>query len=151
MLDLYEELKRLVRELDDRGVPYALCGGLAMAVYHVPRATIDIDLLVPSAAIDDACSAARDLGYSIEEKPMSFAEGQIEIRRLSKVDAETNDLLSVDFVLQSPLLKGVWEDRVAVEWDEGTVHVVSRDGLIRMKELRGSGQDRDDIQALRGD
>ncbi|MHC4469425.1 MAG: hypothetical protein ACYTDY_05790 [Planctomycetota bacterium] len=148
MLDLYDELKALVLGMEERGVEYALCGGLAMAVYHVPRATIDIDLLVQPNALEHAGSVAHGLGYAIEAKPLSLASGKIEIRRLSKVDPDSHDLLSLDLVLVTPVLEEVWDSRVRVEWDEGSLSVVSREGLIRMKSLRNSGQDMDDIRAL---
>ena len=38
MLDLYEEFRKLIGALDERHVDYALCGGIAMAVYDYPRA-----------------------------------------------------------------------------------------------------------------
>ena len=48
MLDLYEEFRAVVTALEDRDIDYAVCGGLAVAVYTEPRATVDIDLLVLS-------------------------------------------------------------------------------------------------------
>lgn len=50
-MDLYEQLAMIVQELDAEGIPYALYGALALAVHGVPRATSDIDLIVP---LDDA-------------------------------------------------------------------------------------------------
>ncbi len=82
MLDLLEELRNIIARVDAAGLPYALCGGLAMAVHGNPRATVDIDLLVLV---------------------------------------------------------------------EGKITVVSRDGLIALKSLRGSGLDQDDIKHLRGE
>ena len=150
MLDLYEELKAVVHALTLDSVDYALCGGLAMAVYHVPRATIDIDLLVPADHLAPAEASARRLGYVIEAKPMVPAGGEIEIRKLSKVDPDTNDLLSLDLVVVTSAVADAWETRQSVEWDEGVLTVVSREGLITMKAIRNSGQDRDDIRALEG-
>jgi hypothetical protein len=150
MLDLYDELTALVHGLEKQGIEYAVCGGLAMAIYQVPRATIDIDLLVPEAAAGRAAALAGSLGYTIEAKPMSLAGGRVEIRRLSKIDPGSQDLLSLDLVLVTPALEPVWEDRERVEWEEGPLSVVSRGGLIRMKRLRDSGQDRDDIRTLEG-
>ena len=46
-------------------------------------------------------------------------------------------------------LQPVWEGREAMEWDFGKISVVSRDGLISLKSLRGSGLDQDDIKHLR--
>ncbi len=46
MLDLFEEFSSLVVTLNQAEIRYALCGGMAMAVHGVPRATEDIDLLI---------------------------------------------------------------------------------------------------------
>jgi hypothetical protein len=45
MTDLHAQLKAVLRALDTTGVPYAICGGLALMVYQRPRATVDIDLM----------------------------------------------------------------------------------------------------------
>jgi len=48
-------------------------------------------------------------------------------------------------------LEPVWESRERVRWEHGRLPVVSRAGLVRMKRLRDSGQDRDDIALLESD
>ncbi|NOT58834.1 MAG: hypothetical protein HOP19_01280 [Acidobacteria bacterium] len=58
MLNLYEELKLLIARLNESGESYALCGGLAMAVHGVPRATVDIDLLILARFVEK-CNLAR--------------------------------------------------------------------------------------------
>jgi hypothetical protein len=45
-LDLVSELANVVRALDAAGVPYALCGGIAVTIHGHVRATKDIDLLI---------------------------------------------------------------------------------------------------------
>lgn len=82
---------------------------------------------------------------------MDLAGGQVRIRRVSKVDPASGDLLSLDLLLVTPVLEEVWRTRLQVEGEQGSVWVVSRAGLITLKRLRGSGQDRDDIQRLEGD
>ena len=62
MLDLYEELKAIVAALDENGIDYALCGGLAMAVWGAPRATVDIDLLILAERLEETKAIARSLG-----------------------------------------------------------------------------------------
>ena len=52
MFDLYEEFKSIVSALEEQGIDYAVCGGLAMAVHGLPRATVDIDLLIPSESLE---------------------------------------------------------------------------------------------------
>jgi len=148
MLDLYDELKAVTASFDANGVAYALCGGLALAVYGLTRATVDIDLLIPEECLEAAGSAARDLGYTIAAPPMSLAGGTIKIRRISKLDPDTGDLLMLDLLLATAPLTDVWRTRREVEWEHGSLWVVSREGLIALKRLRRSGQDLDDIARL---
>jgi hypothetical protein len=151
VLDLLEEFRGLVAALEDRGIAFAVCGGLAVAVHAHPRATVDVDLLVPADSLPAAKQAARELGYRIEAGPMVLRPGVVELERLSKPDPETGDLLSLDLLIVTPALASVWETRQRVGWAHGTLPVVSREGLIAMKRLRGSGQDLVDIRALEGD
>ena len=150
MLDLLEELKNVIARIDDVGVPYALCGGLAMAVHGYPRATVDIDLVVMTDDLPRVESAVRPLGFVIAAQPMTFHGGAVEIRRVSKVH-ESGRILSLDLLLVTSTIQAVWAEREAMEWDFGKITVVSRDGLIFLKSLRGSGLDQDDIKRLRGE
>ena len=149
MLDLYEELRILVGKLQESKIEYALCGGLALAVYGLPRATIDIDLLITKDYLADVQTIAQKLRYTLKATPMEFAKGVIEIHRVSKIDPESGDLFSLDFLLVTPEIDSVWRSRREVEWEDGKLWLVSREGLITLKSLRGSGQDLDDIQRLK--
>lgn len=148
MIDIYDEFRRLVEVFHEQNVDYALCGGMAMAVHKRPRMTIDIDILIPPEFLERVIPIASELGYNIRGKDLSFAQGAVEIRRVSKIDAASGDLLSLDFLLVTPQLQSVWASRVISEWEGGKFTVVSRSGLIAMKQLRMSGQDIDDIEAL---
>ncbi len=149
MLDLYEELKALVGRLNEAKINYALCGGLALALYGIPRATVDIDILIEKECLDQVQILTRGLGYIIKAEPMTFAKGAIEIHRVSKVDPEGGDLLSMDFLLVTPEIRSIWKSRKEVGWEEDKLWVISREGLIRLKSLRGNAQDLDDIQKLK--
>ncbi|CAN5667753.1 hypothetical protein BH18ACI4_BH18ACI4_02640 [soil metagenome] len=148
--DIYDELRKLISLLDEHEINYALCGGLAMAIHARPRSTIDIDMLIRSESLEKLLPLVLKLGYTIRGKDLSFAHGAIEIRRVSKIDSESGDLLSLDLLLVTPELLPIWESRTTAEWEGGKLSVVSRNGLISLKELRGSGQDQDDIKALQG-
>ena len=50
MIDLAEEFEAVISALAEHGIEYAVCGGLAMAIHGFPRATVDIDLLIPAEA-----------------------------------------------------------------------------------------------------
>jgi hypothetical protein len=148
MLDIYDEFRNLVAVLDEHQIDYALCGGMAMAVHDRPRMTIDIDVLIQTESLDAVMGIANELDYKIRGKDMSFANGAVEIRRVSKIDPESGDLLSLDLLLVTPQLRSVWDSRVQSEWEGRRLSVVSRSGLVALKKLRNSGQDLDDIKAL---
>ena len=75
-----EDLKSLLRSLNQHRVPYLLIGGYALAAHGYARATTDIDIVVPSTVeaglkVREALmvlpdQAARDL------QPEWFAEGE---------------------------------------------------------------------------
>ena len=152
-LDPVTELEALVDALDADGVPYALCGGLALAVYGHPRATKDIDLLVHPTVIDAALATARRVGFDIPARKMTFGLriGQPrEIHRVSKLDPDTGDLLALDLLAVNPALEAVWAARQTVRAGDRSIVVVSREGLAMMKRLAGRRQDLADVAKLEG-
>lgn len=149
MFDLYEEFKSIVSALEEQGIDYAVCGGLAMAVHGAPRATVDIDLLVLAESLELAKGLARNLGYTIEAFPMTFSKGAVEIRRVSKIDRETGIVLSLDMLLVTPEIVEIWQSRTRVAWESRSFWVVSRLGLMALKSLRSSAQDLADIERLK--
>ena len=151
MFDLYYEFRKLVEALDEHQIDYALCGGLAMAVYDRARATVDIDILILSESLDLVISIATELDYDIRGLDMTFSKGAIEIRRVSKIDPVSGQVLSLDLLLVTPAIQTVWNSRVEADWEEGTLSVVSRAGLIALKGQRASPQDIADIAALQED
>ena len=148
-MDIADELRRLVSELNERGVDYALCGGMALAVHGIARTTIDIDLLIPAESLSTVFSIAASLNYNVRGMDMSFADGAVEIRRVSKIDPADGELLSLDLLLVTPQVLGSWQTRIAVDWEGLKLWVVSRQGLVDLKELRRSDMDLIDIKALK--
>ena len=73
-----------------------------MAVHGQLRTTIDIDLLILAASLDDVFAIAKSLDYNVRGKDLSFADGAIEIRRVSKIDPNDGELLSLDLLLVTP-------------------------------------------------
>ncbi|MEI8078493.1 MAG: hypothetical protein WCH61_02545 [bacterium] len=148
-MDILEELKAVIAQFDQDGIDYALCGGLAMAVYALPRATLDIDLLIQVDSLFRAKHAVEPLGFTLSAVPMEFHGGKIKIYRLCKIEPVTADELVLDFLLVTPETASAWEGRQEVEWDGRPLKVVSPQGLILLKSFRHSGKDQDDIKHLR--
>jgi hypothetical protein len=148
MIDLAEEFEAVISALAEHGIEYAVCGGLAMAIHGFPRATVDIDLLIPAESEELVYAAVEPLGFHIRANPMHFDQGRMEIRRISKIDP-AGDTLMLDLLLVTPAFENVWRDRTSIESDFGPIWVVSREGLIELKSGRMSGVDQDDIKRLR--
>ena len=148
-MDIIEELQGIIARLEQDGVDYALCGGLAMAVYAMPRATLDIDLMIHIDSLEQAGQAVEPLGFTMNSAPMEFHNGSIKISRFSKIDPQTNEVLVLDFLLVTEKTASAWASRRDFEWEGAKLRVVSPEGLILLKELRRSGTDQDDIDYLR--
>lgn len=145
-LSLTEEFEGLIAALEAAGADYALVGALAVAVHGAPRATTDIDLLVPREALDPVREVARGCGFTLEALPIMFRDG-VELRRLTKV--RDGDHLTLDLILVNETLQPVWDSRAPVETEAGCVSVVSRERLIEMKLAAGRSQDIFDVERLR--
>ena len=148
-MDLLDELKALIDKLEEENIDYALCGGLAMAIYALPRATLDIDILITPNLLEKINCAIYDLGFTLKAAPMEFHGGKIKIHRVSKTEPATGETLVLDILLVTPEIKEAWNNRIKVAWEHGNISVVSPEGLILLKSLRASGQDQDDIDFLR--
>ncbi len=148
MLDLEEELRRVIEAFDAATISYALCGGLALAVHGHPRATVDIDLLVREEEIGRATDLADRIGFTFKAHPMTFCDGAVPIHRVTKVDASDGDTLMLDLLVVTVRTEHVWASRETLDWAGQTIAVVSREGLIALKRLRSSAQDLADIAAL---
>lgn len=148
-MNLLEELKDILSKLDAERVDYALCGGLAMAVYAFPRSTLDIDIMIARQDLEKVKVIAAGLGFTLDAGLMTFKDGKVQIHRLTKVEKDTGEPLVLDLLLVSEEIRAVWDSRKRVEWEQGDLSVVSPEGLIALKTMRKSGQDEDDIKRLR--
>src|SRR6266498_2814906 len=115
MFNLPQELDEIRAELARDGIEYAICGGIAMAVHGFTRATEDIDLIRPEDWIRVKTAVAR-FGFKFEAHPMSFSKGEMEIRRISKIDPADGDVLMLDLLLVTPASEDVWKSRQLLEW-----------------------------------
>jgi hypothetical protein len=143
-LDLFDELKALIRALDANAVDHAVIGALAVAIHGAPRATTDIDLLIDEANLERGLAVARELGFT-EAAPMKFRDGT-EMRRASKIRG--GDTLTLDFMLVTESLQAAWQSRQRLETEFGPLTVVTREALIAMKVAAGRPRDLGDVASL---
>lgn len=150
MIDLHEEFVSITRAFEQQGIPYAVCGGMAMAAHGFPRATVDIDFLIPDEQMEAARVCLKQLGYTHESGWMTFGKGGVRLFRMVKLDPSAGDFLVVDLLVATGDLAGVWRQRQRQETSTGPIWVVAGSGLIDMKRSRGSKQDLADIEKLEG-
>ena len=74
-MDILDELKTLTKKFKEENIDYALCGGLALAIYALPRATLDIDILIEANLLERMEQIVYDLGYRIKAEPSHFHDG----------------------------------------------------------------------------
>lgn len=129
-MDLLIELANLIKVLDEYQIDYALCGGLALAVYAKPRATLDIDIMVEPDYLDKIKEKVREIGFTISAMPMIFKGGAVEIHRITKIDNQSGEYLVLDLLIVTPETRSSWNTRIPVEWEGKILKVISPKGLI---------------------
>lgn len=146
-MDLYAELRAIIEALDGAGIPYALVGGLAVSAYTVARATEDIDLMLRRDDVGRAIDALRVLGFNLAGRPMRVAGGRLEIQRLVKI--EGTELTQLDLLLPiAPEISALLDDRAVVDIEGHRTVIIGFEALRALKRLRGSTQDRADLERL---
>lgn len=150
MATLLDELSNIISALNENEIEYAVCGGLALTIHGFPRATFDIDVLIRPESLEKAYEIAARYGFDIRGLDMSFKEKAVEIRRVSKID-ETGEVLPLDYLLVTPQVEDVWETREKLDWEGKTLWIVSREGLIKMKQLAGRDKDLIDIDRIKNE
>jgi hypothetical protein len=147
MATLLDELNELISALNKNEIEYAVCNGLALAIHGFARATLDIDILIEAESLEKAYRIGAGKGFDIRGLDISFKERAVEIRRVSKIDAN-GEVLSLDLLIVTPQVQDVWETREKIDFLGSQLWVVSQTGLIKMKRLAGRPQDLADIERL---
>ena len=150
-VNIVDELHAVATALRTAGIPYAICGGIAVTVYGATRTTKDIDIAIARADVPRAVAVVAPLGYNIPAGPMTFGAGTKQERHVQRVNKIVGaQHLVLDLLIAEAAYAGVLDDRVDVALPAGTITVVSRDTLLRMKQLAGRPIDLADIQKLEG-
>jgi hypothetical protein len=150
-MDPHKELEAILDALNASGLDYAVCGGLALAVYGLPRATKDVDVLIRFEDLEKVKDAVRKVGFTLTSGMIPFRSGTPEETKLYRVTkVEDTEFLILDLLLVTPILDEAWASRETLKIGEREVTVVSKEGLIGMKERAGRPQDLVDIENLKG-
>lgn len=150
----------ILARLNEEGGRYVVVGGLAVVLHGHARLTVDLDLVVdlaPEAARRTiAALLALGLRPLAPVDAFEFADSAKRrewihdkgMRVFSLYDPE-QPLRIVDLFVESPVdFEELWRDSGLVPLHSTAIRVASIPHLIRMKELAGRSQDREDVERL---
>jgi len=126
-----EDLKALIRSLNDQGADYLLIGGYALFVHGYHRSTTDIDVLVP--ATQEAGRKVRDALMVLPDQaakdldPAWFVEGE---------NIRVADEFVVDIMLNAggETYDSLKQYAETVDFDGLLIRTVNLQGLLRTKQ-----------------
>ena len=148
-MNIFHEFQHLIAALNAEGVPYALCGGLAMAVHGYPRATKDIDLLIHPDDLPQIEAVVTKAGFDAPGGTLTFKHGTPEETKVVRYTKfQDTEYLTLDLLVVTPVFESVWASRQTAAVSEMDFQVVSREGLAKMKTLAGRSQDKADLEKL---
>jgi hypothetical protein len=148
-------LERLVKALNQSKTPYAIVGGVAVALHGAPRGTIDIDIVIKHKAefFKSVETCLKGLGFLprlpvTAHEVFSFKDEYISRRNLIAWSFYNpiNPLEVIDIILTHDL-----SDMKTINKKMGlaTLKVLSVEDLIKMKKKSGRPQDIEDIKVLK--
>ncbi|WP_373498878.1 hypothetical protein [Desulfococcus sp.] len=150
-MNVFEEFKRMVLELEKQKVRYALVGGVAMAFYSEPRFTRDIEILVDIDDFDKAKALLEKDGYFESASPWTFRNVAIELHRFLKIVAPEDEMMIDILIAKDEEVRRIIQNAVEAESEEGRVMLADKKDLIWLKRSRDSKQDQADIERLEDD
>lgn len=154
---LYENI---FDQLEKNKVDYLLVGGLAVALYGIPRTTGDIDLMVnmDRENLLKLIKTMEQLGFipKIPVKAEDLADPQKRSDWINNKQMKVfsfyhpdNPYALVDIMIDSPLnYDELAKDKKQVSSRGKKIFLIPKKMLIKMKELAGREQDLSDIRAL---
>jgi hypothetical protein len=150
-MNVFEEFKRIVLELEKQKVRYALIGGVAMAFYSEPRFTRDIDILVDIDDFDTVKGILEKDGYFESASPWAVRNVAIELHRFLKNVVPEDEMMIDILIAKDEKVRRIIQDAIVAESEEGRVMLVDKKDLIWLKRSRDSKQDQADIERLEDD
>ena len=145
-----EDLKLLLRALDDHGVDYVLIGGYALYALGYQRGTVDIDLVLrPTREQGEKTKRALSVlpdGIANELDPDWFIEGET----IRVADAFVVDLM---FNACGETYESLRPHAITIDFDGVPVRTLDIEGLLKTKQtLRVKDQlDRDILERALGE
>ena len=148
-------LNRICLALADNGIRYAVVGGHAVALHGAVRGTVDVDIVLAwnRKTLRAAEQVLNKIGLVSRlpvtaEDVFQFRDEYVQNRNLIGWNFYNpdNPAEQVDIVINFDL-KGKKLDDISTP--QGTIRILSKKDLIKMKQASGRPQDLEDVRALK--
>jgi hypothetical protein len=149
----YEEI---IRKFNNAGVRYAIVGGVAVNLHGHIRMTADLDIVLEleDNNLAKAVTTLRESGFvcKVQVDPMGLADSNTRNDWIKNKNMKALNFYrgteEVDLVIDSPVKYGDAKKMVFAVKDIN-YPVVSKEDLIKMKEVTNRHHDKDDIRKLK--
>jgi len=142
---LESALAQAIETLDSASIPHMLIGGLAMSVWALPRATLDIDLTlwVASGDLDGVCIRLSARYSPRVANPVEF------VRRTRVLPVTTEAGVRLDFIFAAFPFEKIMLDRAPLrQFGTTPVRVASLEDLILLKVGSSRVKDQEDVRLI---
>ncbi len=142
---MLNRLQGVFSSLENNEVRYLVIGGIAAVIYGVPRATLDLDILIEATAEN----AARLL-KSFEEAGLGTVSLTTAKDLLDHEIVVFEDWVRIDVQTRTPGIQfdQAWKNREMMEYQGQKFYVASRKDLIASKRASGRDVDLEDVRLL---
>lgn len=142
-MNFKQDVLAVTDALQQQHIEYAVCGAVALAIHGFVRATPGIDILVPADAIEAAIDVAIGLGFQQSNERRRPATAVVSMSKGCKTERT-----ALHFLYVTPMIQSAWDSRPWFDIDDQRCCVISRNGLIHMKQSSGRRSDDADNQRL---
>lgn len=138
-------LKGVFASFQKHEVKYLIIGKIAAVLHGVPRATFDLDILI---------EATKENAQRLLDALMAVNFGTATMISADELIAHEitifQDRVRIDVQTSTPGIDftSAWKERVTMQYQEQSLYVVSRQGLIASKRAAGRDVDLEDVRLL---
>jgi len=142
---MLNRLKSVFKSFESHDVHYVVIGGIAVVLHGVPRATLDLDILIEATPEN-----ARRLLDALEEAGLGTASLTSPEDILNNVITIFEDRVRLDVQTKSPgiTFEDVWPRREIMTYQDQPFAVLCKDDLIASKLAAGRDVDIEDVRLL---
>jgi hypothetical protein len=154
-------LREFFQSLHQHQVRYLICGGVAINLYGIPRATADLDILLDfdENNLENFLECVKEFGYQ-QGLPISILELSDQQKRMNLIQeknliamsffSSTFQMVTLDVLVDIPFdFETLWKNRSERNSTQTPLYLVSVEDLVLLKQYSNREQDRLDIESLK--